>query len=501
MTEEVEQQEPERKYVSLSRNLISQVAAAITIVSLANLAFLIYIDSTQRHSGAYFGILTWIVAPAILIFGLALFVVGLLVERRRRRHAAPDEITRYPRVDLNVRRTRIITIATAMGLIVFVTMTVVGSYHAYHYTESDAFCGTMCHEVMHPEYTAYQHSPHAKVGCAGCHIGPGAGWFVRSKLSGSYQLYSVVANKFPRPIPSPVENLRPAQETCEQCHWPAKFWGAQLKVFDHYGYDEASTLKEVQMLIKTGGGSPDSGPVAGIHWHMNIANETTYIASDPQRQTIPWVQMKDRRTGRVTVYKSEESKLTDAEIAAATKRRMDCVDCHNRPTHIYRSPDRAVDNALRAGKIDRALPFAKQQAVAVLAKDYATTGAAVAAIATDFPAWYRENHPDAYRTKQKEIATAVATLQQIFRISRFPEMKVDWRTHPDNIGHMLTQGCFRCHDDKHVSADGRRISKDCNVCHTVVPGPENPSGAFEHPVDIGDLREVNCSDCHTGSGM
>ena len=479
---------------------MSEIGAGIAAIALANLAFLIYLDFTRPHANPYFGILTWIVAPAILIFGIVLYVGGILLERRRRRRSAPDAIPQYPRIDLNQHRTRRIVVATALGLIVFVTMTVVGSYQAYHYTESDEFCGTACHTVMHPEYTAYQGSPHARVGCAGCHIGPGAGWFVKSKLSGSYQVYAALTKKYPRPIPSPVENLRPAQQTCEQCHWPEKFFGAQLKTFNHYAYDEENTPREIRMLIKTGGGSPSGGMMSGIHWHMNISNEVTYIATDRQRQAIPWVQIRDRKTGRVTVYKSEESKLTDAQIATAARRTMDCVDCHNRPTHIYRSPDRAVDAALNAGRLDRTLPFIKQQAVAVLAKDYASTDAAVKAIAADLPAWYRENQSAAFAAKKKSIDTAVASLQQIFKTSRFPEMRVDWRTHPDNVGHMLSLGCFRCHDDQHVSKDGKRISKDCTICHTVLT-EGNATAAFEHPIDLGDLRGVNCADCHTGGGM
>ena len=488
------------KPLRLSRNLISEIGAGIVVVALANLGFLIYLDVTRPHSNAYFGILTWIVAPAILISGLVLFIAGILIERRRRHRRAPDEISRYPRIDLNHPRTRFIASATTLGLIAFVTVSVVGSYQAYHYTDSDAFCGTVCHEVMHPEYTAYQASPHARVGCAGFHIGPGADWFVRSKLSGTYQVYAALTNKFPRPIPSPVENLRPAQQTCEQCHWPEKFFGSQLKTFNHYAYDETSTPKEVRMLIKTGGGSPTAGLTSGIHWHMNISNEVTYVAADRQRQDIPWVQIRDRRTGRVTAYKAEGSKLTDAQIAAATKRTMDCVDCHNRPTHIYQSPDRAVDFALQGGRIDRSLPYIKQQAVAVLAKDYPSTDAAMKGIASELPAFYQQNHPDVYSAKKREIDNAVLSAQQIFKTTRFPEMKVDWRTHPDNVGHMATQGCFRCHDDQHVSADGKRISKDCQICHTMLTATSDQA-AFEHPVDIGDLREVNCSDCHTGGGM
>jgi len=254
------------------------------------------------------------------------------------------------------------------------------------------------------------------------------------------------------------------------------------------------------MLIKTGGGSPANGATSGIHWHMNIANEITYIATDKQRQSIPWVQLKDRATGRVTAYKAVDAKLTDAQIATAPRRLMDCVDCHNRPTHIYRSPDRAVDAALLAGQLDRSLPFIKQQGVAALAKDYPTTDAALRGIATDFPAWYRDNQSASYASRKKQIDAAVLTLQQIFRTTRFPEMHVDWRTHPDNVGHMRSLGCFRCHDDQHVSADGKRISKDCQVCHTVLKD-SNAGGTFEHPIDLGDLRAVNCADCHTGGGM
>ncbi|MGZ7079645.1 MAG: NapC/NirT family cytochrome c, partial [Thermoanaerobaculia bacterium] len=441
-----------------------------------------------------------IVAPAILIVGLVLYIGGMLVERRRRRMHGGEEIPAYPRIDLNDHRTRTIAIFASVGGLLFVTMSVVGSYQVYHYTESDAFCGTLCHQVMSPEYTAYKLSPHARVGCVGCHIGPGATWFVRSKLSGSYQVYAVLTHKFPRPIPTPVASLRPARETCEQCHWPEKFFGAQLKTFDHFAYDETNTPKEVRLLIKTGGGNPAAGPATGIHWHMNIANEVTYIATDEHRQQIPWVRIRNRQTGETTEYMSEAAKLTDAQLVTLPRRTVDCVDCHNRPTHIYMSPDRAVDRALISGKIDKTLPFLKQQAVAVLSKDYTSTPQAVQTIAAELPAYYQKTYPAVYSAKKAQIDQATVALQQIFSSTRFPEMKVDWRTHPDNVGHFMSSGCFRCHDDQHVSKDGKRISKDCTICHNVLS--ENQTNAqFEHPVDLGDLRGVNCADCHTGSGM
>jgi hypothetical protein len=289
--------------------------------------------------------------------------------------------------------------------------------------------------------------------------------------------------------------MRPAQDTCEQCHWPQKFFGEQLKVFTHFAYDEANTPVEARMVIKTGGGSAAGGMGAGIHWHMNLANEVTYIAKDRQRQQIPWVRIKDR-TGRVTEYLSEGAKMTPAQIAASPKRRMDCIDCHSRPAHIYVAPDRSVDRALATGVLDRSLPSIKSQAVTVLATDYKSTNDALSKIASGLRGYYLKDHPDIAQSKKQSVEQAVVTVQGIFERTRFPEMKVDWRTHPDNAGHLYSSGCFRCHDDQHVSADGKRISKDCQTCHTVLGG-----GKFEHPIDLGDLRSVNCADCHTGAGM
>jgi uncharacterized Fe-S center protein len=193
-------------------------------------------------------------------------------------------------------------------------------------------------------------------------------------------------------------------------------------------------------------------------------------------------------------------KISDSDLAAATKRRMDCVDCHNRPTHVYVSPDRAVDRAILAGKIDRSLPFIKQQSVAALVKDYPTTAGGLQGVQKDLVAYYQKSYPAIYQSKKASVDASAAALQQIFSTTRFPEMKVDWRTHPDNIGHMMTSGCFRCHDDQHVSKDGKKISKECNVCHTIL-SESKTAAEFQHPVDIGDLKSVNCADCHTGSGM
>ncbi len=492
--------EPRHKLRMLLRNPISLAGVALAIVSLANVFIFFLVDQIAVKPGPYIGILAYMVSPGFLCLGLLLILAGFLLERRKK--VVSTEF--YPRIDLNDRAQRSAVISFMTFLVVFVVVSAAGSYKAYEFTESVSFCGQLCHTVMSPEYTAYQLSPHARVACADCHVGPGATWFVKSKLSGSRQVFAALFNTFPRPIPTPVKNLRPAQETCEQCHWPKKFYGGQLKVFSHYANDEKNTLRQIRMIIKTGGGDPATGAPEGIHWHMNIANKIEYVAADEKRQVIPYIHVEDQQ-GRVTEYYAKDSTLTKDQIAKGEKHRMDCVDCHNRPTHIYVPPDLAVDQSLLARRIDASLPSIKQQAVTVLTGTYNTTDGAMQGIAAGIQDFYEKKYPDVAKSKQLEIRNAVTEVQQIFKRTTFPEMKLNWQTHPNNLGHFYSPGCFRCHDGQHVSADGRVISRDCNQCHTLMSetdGTTNVAAApvqnFQHPVDIGDLTQVNCADCHTG---
>jgi nitrate/TMAO reductase-like tetraheme cytochrome c subunit len=486
------------------RNPISLTGAALALVSLGNIIFLFLLDVLSTTPSPYVGILAYMVAPGFLIFGLLMIAAGAWWDARKRRTQIPGETLEYWRIDFNDPTQRGAVAFFFSFTIVFILMSVVGSYKAYEFTDSVQFCGQLCHSVMNPEFTAYQLSPHARVACVECHVGAGASWYVRSKLSGARQVFATAFNTFPRPIPTPVHNLRPAPETCEECHWPRRFYGAQLKVFTHYAEDEKNTPRQIRMLLKTGGGDPMTGAPAGIHWHMNIANEITYIATDEQRQVIPYIHVKDLQ-GRVTEYTAKDSPLSQADIAKRPKRRMDCVDCHNRPTHIYVPPDRAVDESLYAGRMDASLPFLKQQAVTVLTNAYPTTEVAMQGIATDLHKFYSEKYPDLEKNKQGEIRTAIAEVQRIYRSTTFPEMKLNWKTHPNNVGHFYFPGCFRCHDGQHVSADGRVVSKDCDICHSILEQQEGVTRlissqgvGFKHPVDIGDLSQVTCSDCHNG---
>src|SRR5713226_9771082 len=495
--------EPEalQKTPSLYHNYISLVGSAIVLACLASILLLFLIEATGTNSSPYIGIFAWVILPSILVFGLIVIGIGMLRERRRRRGLSKFEAAAYPTIDLNDPRRRRFFLIFISLTFVFVSVSAFGSYRAYERTESVAFCGQTCHTVMKPEFVAFQNSPHARLRCVDCHVGGGAEWYVRSKLNGVHQLYAVTFNSYEKPIKTPVANMRPARDTCAQCHWPEKFWGMQLKVFNEFAYDEKNTLRQMRMLINVGGGSEETGPVSGIHWHMNLANEVTYIATDTQRQVIPWVQAKDRN-GNTTVYSASNSQLTREQIETAAKRRMDCIDCHNRPAHIYNPPDVALDNALAAQRLDVSLPYLKRQAVEALSKPYTSNDVALKSIASSIDGYYRTNYSALYSQKRSSIDGAIAELQRIYQINFFPEMKTDWQAHPNNIGHLRSSGCFRCHDGEHKSETGKVIRNDCNICHTVIydsaaPAEKNTrTGPFQHPVDLGDLADRKCEFCH-----
>ncbi len=485
---------------TLFRNYVSFAGALIVIAAVVSILLLFLIELTQASNNPYLGIITYVVLPAFLVFGLLVILVGMWIERRRRRRSPDSAIPPYPKIDLNEPRQRRFAIVLLTLSFIFVCASAFGSYRAYEYTESVEFCGQACHTVMKPEFVAFHATSHAKIRCVDCHVGHGAESYARSKLSGVRQLFALVAGSYSKPIETPVHNMRPANQTCEQCHWPSKFYGAQLKTFNHYAYDEQNSFRQTRMLINVGGGDPSSGPVAGIHWHMNLANEVTFIANDRQRQVIPWIRVQDR-SGNVTEYFDRSRPLSAEQIAAAEKRRMDCIDCHNRPAHAYLSPDVALDDSFSFGRLDPALPYLKRQAVEVLNKPYTTEQEALNTIASGLDGFYRTNYSELYAQKTDTIKSAIGETQRIFKTYFFPEMKTSWATHPNNIGHLYSSGCFRCHDGEHVSNTGKVIRNDCNICHTVLTDSARPSTTpqsipIQHPVDLGGLADRKCETCH-----
>ncbi len=477
--------------LSLFRNWISLVGVVVGIGALFSFLLLFVLDAVAKFSNPYVSILTYMVVPAFLISGLALVFVGAGWERRRRaRGGRPTSL----HIDLSRPRDRRGVIAFLAGSTVFLLLSAIGSYNAFNFTESVTFCGETCHQVMKPEKVTHDHGPHARVACVECHVGKGVSWFVKSKISGSYQLYSVAFNKYPKPIGTPIKNLRPARDTCEECHWPQSFVGNLDRTFNYFQSDASNSPYAIRLLLKIGGSDSTHGPVGGIHWHNLPGNKVEYVATDEARQKIPWVRVTDA-SGQVTVF---QTKNFTNDVAKMELRTMDCMDCHNRPSHRYLSPEKAVNLALSLGRIDVTIPWIKTNAMFVLTRTYSNETEATNAIAAALTAKY----PGDVR-----VTAAVPVLQQIYSENFFPEMKASWASYPDNVGHMIWPGCYRCHDGQHKTADRKTTIKanDCNTCHTILAqgaGSEllklAPGGLpFNHPG--GDLDENPvCVDCHNG---
>lgn len=486
-------------------NPISLAGAGLALVMFGSIILFAVMDLLQLVSSPYLGIFTYVLFPGIMILGLLLIPLGAWLERRRLRKRGGVQ-RKYFHIDLNNPSHRFAFMIFTAGTMLLIVLSAAGMYQAYNYSESVEFCGRVCHEVMRPEYIAYQHSPHARVLCAECHIGEGADWFVKAKISGAYQVYSVIFNKFSRPIETPISNLRPARETCEHCHWPQKFSASLEMSKTYHPLDTTATAPwTVTLKLKIGGGQSELGPTTGIHWHMNTANTIEYVAVDKKRQTIPWVKQIGM-DGTVRIYKSTEQDTSDSTLAKGEYRRMDCIDCHNRPSHIYYPPFRTINDAMNLNRIPSSLANIRSISSVALTQKYRTEEEALRKIGEFVRGEYRSLSP-AYAAERKEdIDHAVKTLQGIYRRNFFPEMNVSWREYPNNIGHMYNEGCFRCHDNKHVAADGRRLTNDCNICHDIIAqGPHYAVRSdirgmeFVHPVDIGDSWKTdNCTTCHVG---
>jgi Ni/Fe-hydrogenase b-type cytochrome subunit len=496
---------PGPRLLALYRNWISYAGTGIAAVGL-----LVFVVLTAYHTiggGALtqpYGDLVIFFGPPVLVFaGVALVLIGMYVQWIRWRRYKPLSFARYPQMDLNIARERKALLVVVIGAVLLSVPAIYGGVQAYLYTDAVSFCGNVCHS-MTPEYVTYQSSPHARVTCAQCHVGPGATGYLESKIRGMTELGETIDDSFPRPIPVPVVALRPIRGNCENCHWPPNFFGGRDVRKVHFLSDEQNTRWEIDLRVLVGGGEFVSPSQMGIHWH--VAGKVEYVAADPERQNVTWVRAVDPATGRASVYTSQPRPSTAAP--AGELRTMDCVDCHNRPTHILQSPDESVDVALADGRLDASLPFIKQQGVAALAAAYPDRERAAQGIASALRGYYRKTYPQLYAAKQPVIEAAIGYLQDTYNRNYFPAMKVRWDTYLANDGHLQFAGCFRCHDGQHKSVDGKAIRSDCEDCHRILqqgkPGSfqtaTGPEGLpFQHPVDIGTAwKEQPCNSCHTG---
>lgn len=492
-----------RLFPTIVYNPVSLLGAGIASVSFGLIIFLFILEFFSGESRPYLGIITFIILPVFLIIGLLLIAYGIIRERRRIKKGI-ERSGKFIVIDLNDVKQRRMVATFTIGTLLLLLFSAFGSYKAFEYSESDEFCGKICHEVMEPEYTAYLSSPHSRVGCVGCHIGSGANWFVKSKISGAYQVYSVLFNKYSRPIPTPVKELRPAEGTCEQCHSPQHFFSEIKYKSDYYLYDEANTKSSIFMLLKIGGGNSELGIAEGIHWHMNIANKIEYLHIDSSRDIIPWVKLTSIN-GEEIIYKNSEVQFDENNFPQENFRTMDCIDCHNRPSHIFNPADKSINLSMSLGRIDNSLPYIKSLAVDALETKYSSKKIGLDSIWIFISDFYRYNYPEIFKSKSGNIEQSIKEIQKIFDRNYYPAMKVSWRAFPNHLSHLYDTGCFRCHDNKHVSKDGKVIKKDCNLCHTII-SQVTPEGQelvslngidFIHPVQLEEsIIGQDCVDCH-----
>jgi nitrate/TMAO reductase-like tetraheme cytochrome c subunit len=474
-------------------NWISAIGAVIAVGALFSFALLTWMDLTGSNKNPYLGIFTYFVAPGFLIAGLATVFFGAWAQRRwleKHGETMPDK-WRLNFSDPVARRRLVMFGVAGLG---FLLLSAFGSYQTFHYAESNQFCGQVCHQAMNPEFQTYQRGAHARVDCVQCHVGSGAAAFVKAKLNGTRQLYGYILDNYNRPIDTPVHNLRPARETCEKCHWPEKFHGNIDMSFDHYLSDKKNTAVSTRMLMHVNSGRPGS-PLAGIHWHVNPDTTVEYYAADADRQDIVWMRVTNKKDGSAKIYRNEEFK---GEPPSGAVREMDCIDCHNRPAHVFPTANDAVEHAMALGEIPLKFPNVKRVAVqAMLQKDIKTDAEAPQKIA-DFLRNKFKDDPD--------LPALIAGVQKTFAATIFVDRKADWRVYPNNIGHKDWPGCFRCHDDKHKTATGESVkASDCTSCHSIIAQGKmaemttiSPTGLeFKHPGGDYD-EELKCADCHNG---
>jgi nitrate/TMAO reductase-like tetraheme cytochrome c subunit len=449
-----------RPALFFGNNPISLAGGAITSASGVTMIGYWLVELFGRpNDNPYLGIIFFLLLPALFIAGLLLIPVGVFV-RRGKLQKAGQIPAHFPKIDLNDRIFRhgldIVLVATIANLLVVA----MASYRGAAYMDSPQFCGQSCH-VMHPEYTAYKISAHSHVDCVACHIGSGASSYFAAKVNGTKQLVEVAFDRYPTPIESPVQNLRPARYICEGCHTPARFVGEKLLVKSNFADDEKNTETQTVVVLHLGG-MDGLSHLTGIHGvHLG---HIEYIATDPTRTAIPWVQ-KRNPDGSETVFATAAA---GSGVPQGERRLMDCIDCHNRAAHTFLTAEDALNRAMADGAVSPDLPWVHKEGLELLKAAYASEAEARAKIPQQLAAFYRAQHPEVLPAKAALVQSAGDELATLYSQNVFPFMKVTWGTHPNHIGHISYPGCWRCHDGDHSSKDGKSITNDCAACHNLL---------------------------------
>ncbi len=463
----------------VTHSTCSLIGAWMTTITFPILLVSVILDMQGIIHNPVFGFVVYLIIGPLFITGLLLVFLGLFFfEGKEDVGIFTYEYLKghFTAGERFIKVRKLIFLATVLTLInVFIIS--LTAYSGYHYTESVSFCAQLCHSVMAPEEVAYENSPHSRVACVECHIGEGAQWFVKSKISGARQLVAVVTGSYSRPIETPLHGLRPARDTCEACHRPELFHGDKLQVINKYLPDEKNTHVQTVLRLKVGTGGYQGTEANGIHWHVSPENKITYTHSDRGREHINEVTLT-KQDGTQVVFLSEEAQESSETQEGGHEggtREMDCLDCHNRPTHIYLGPNKALDQKLAHDTIPQSLPFIKKMGYELITKEYSSKEEAKNNIATVLRSWYRENYPELVKNNMPLLEKAIAGVQAAYVENVYPEMKITWNTYDNFLGHSDDSGCFRCHDDSHATSTGETISGDCDTCHVILAEEEeNP---------------------------
>ena len=462
--------------------------AGTTLATVAGNAFLVVFIVDLVTGGANQYVLTagYLGMPPLFIAGLALVALGVWRQRRGKTVQADQPLNQAVALVMNNASARRRVTFVIFATILNITLVSLATYKGVTYMNTTEFCGELCHSVMQPEHAAYKRSPHARVPCVDCHIGEGADWFARSKLSGLRQVWATATGSFTRPVPAPVKHLRPARETCEKCHWPQKFHGERLLVRHQYGSDEKNTRQTNVVRLNVGGENKRTGKYEGIHWHVAPDVRIEYEALDPGRKSIGKVVLT--QAGKKTTYLAPKEKRGGRVYE---RRVMDCVDCHNRPTHIYDpSPAVALDQALAHGKLDQKLPFIRQQGEKLLKQKLPDPERAAEHFSRALIDFYKRAAPEVLKAGKAPVDRAARELAAIYKRNIYPDMKITWGTYPSHLGHrQTTEGCFRCHDDEHTAKDDedKVIRQDCDICHEVLAEEEEKPDIPQALLTLGEM--------------
>lgn len=455
----------------IAANSIGRVGAALTTSSFIIFIFVELLRIMGAVTNAYIGLITYLLFPVLFVIGLIMIPIGWRKYVREKDVETDELLTdsfEQENVEGGVFGSKLVQTILWLTLLNIVFLALI-SIRMLHFMDQPTFCGTACHKVMNPEWVTYQQSPHARVKCVECHVGEGAGALIDSKINGMWQIISLTFSLYEKPIPTPVKNLRPAKETCEKCHWPEKFSGNRLKTIIHYGMDETNTPKYTTLNIKIGSGEP--GYETGSHWHVSKGNKIVYQPANEKRNEIKWVELHsaDGSYKRFVNHAEVEEDFYKEE----KEREFDCIDCHNRATHIYETPENAIDEKIRRGEIDSRIPFIKREALAAITKDYADKESGLDYIHIRLENFYLDNYPNSYSTQQSLYDGAFKAVEEIYKRNIYPGMGIEWNSYPSNIGHRNSQGCFRCHNRYMTDEAGEAISSDCTLCHSILANEDD----------------------------